>query len=405
MPWQPLLTGDLATRARETISAIAADIPRFAGMGRDPASLPGGDAGIAVFHAYLARAGDEAARAAADAALERAMDAVTDQVMPAWLHGGFAGVAWAVEHLWRPADGDDGDDANEEIDAALGDHIAQGGPEAYDLISGLCGLAVYALERGPRGAALLDAIVAELARRARPAEPGLRLWTPPDELIPETRAHHPEGYYNLGVAHGVPAAIGVLGSVRGEGARRLRVGLTDWVRSTRHAAADGSLYPYTIDARDARPNQGCRAAWCYGDPGIAAALLRGARAAGDAELEAMALEAGLASATRATDDAGVVDAGLCHGAAGLLHVFNRLWQATGDETFRAAALRWAEHTLALRGEGVGGYRSFNPMAETRWEDDPGLLTGAAGIGLALLAATTDVEPRWDIILLCDVPAR
>jgi hypothetical protein len=33
-----------------------------------------------------------------------------------------------------------------------------------------------------------------------------------------------------------------------------------------------------------------------------------------------------------------------------------------------------------------------------------LLTGAAGIGLALLAATTTVEPTWDRILLLDLPA-
>src|SRR5262249_37839920 len=207
-------------------------------------------------------------------------------------------------------------EATEETDAALADHPPRGGRPAYDLIGGLCGLAVYALERGPRGEVLLAAIVAELERRAQPAEAGVTLWTPPDELIAETRAQHPEGYYNLGVAHGVPAAIAVLGSVPGERARRLREGLTAWMRSTRHPAPDGSLYPYTIDKRDPRPNQGGRAAWCSGDPGIAAAFLRGARAAGDAALEALALEAGLAAAARPTETAGVVDAGLCHGAAG-----------------------------------------------------------------------------------------
>src|SRR5262249_56282625 len=83
--------------------------------------------------------------------MERAMDAVAEEVLPAWLHGGFTGVAWAVEHLWRGAndEDDDGDDANEEIDAALVEHLARGGTPAYDLIGGLCGLPVYALERGP----------------------------------------------------------------------------------------------------------------------------------------------------------------------------------------------------------------------------------------------------------------
>lgn len=35
---------------------------------------------------------------------------------------------------------------------------------------------------------------------------------------------------------------------------------------------------------------------------------------------------------------------------------------------------------------------------------PGFLTGAAGIGLALLGAVSPVEPSWDRLLLCSVPS-
>src|SRR5262249_8298701 len=163
-PWQPLLSGDLAARARETIAAIVADLPRFPMTRPD---LPSGKTGLALLHAYRAKAGEVDAAAAADAALEQAMDGAAEGVLPPWLHGGlqggFSGVAWAIEHLWRT--GPDGDDANEEIDAALLDHLAQGGPESYDLIAGLAGLAVYAIERGPRGEALLAAIVDAFDRR------------------------------------------------------------------------------------------------------------------------------------------------------------------------------------------------------------------------------------------------
>lgn len=34
-----------------------------------------------------------------------------------------------------------------------------------------------------------------------------------------------------------------------------------------------------------------------------------------------------------------------------------------------------------------------------WLVDPTFLTGVAGIGLALLGATTDIEPVWDRLLL------
>lgn len=36
-------------------------------------------------------------------------------------------------------------------------------------------------------------------------------WTNPAWLIPETREKCPRGYYNLGLAHGVPGVIGLLG--------------------------------------------------------------------------------------------------------------------------------------------------------------------------------------------------
>jgi hypothetical protein len=37
--------------------------------------------------------------------------------------------------------------------------------------------------------------------------------------------------------------------------------------------------------------------------------------------------------------------------------------------------------------------------EVRWDADPGLLTGAAGIALALDAATSNREPEWDRFML------
>jgi hypothetical protein len=37
-------------------------------------------------------------------------------------------------------------------------------------------------------------------------------------------------------------------------------------------------------------------------------------------------------------------------------------------------------------------------------NDSGVLTGAAGIGLVLLAAATPIEPTWDRMLLLDFAA-
>ena len=157
-----------------------------------------------------------------------------------------------------------------------------------------------------------------------------------------------------------------------------------------------------------------RLAWCYGDPGISLALLSAARAAGEPEWERQAVAVARAAATRPRDEGGVVDGGLCHGAAGLAHLYNRLFQATRDPFFKTEALAWIERLLALRrpGEGIAGWQAWRPIGEITgpdpelgWVADPGFLTGAAGIGLALLGAISPVEPAWDRVLLSSAPPR
>jgi lantibiotic modifying enzyme len=130
---------------------------------------------------------------------------------------------------------------------------------------------------------------------------------------------------------------------------------------------------------------------------------------GEPEWETEALEIARCAAAGPPEEAGVVDAGFCHGATGLGHVFNRLYQATGDATLRRAARFWFERSLAMRqpGRGVGGFQALTARDDGTkyWDDeDRGILTGAAGIGLALLAAATPIEPEWDRMLLVSVPS-
>ena len=70
---------------------------------------------------------------------------------------------------------------------------------------------------------------------------------------------------------------------------------------------------------------------------------------------------------------------------------------------RDAGRAWFARALGARrpGIGVGGYVawSFDRAGNGGWVAEPGFLTGAAGVGLALLAAATPLEPRWDRLLL------
>jgi hypothetical protein len=258
----------------------------------------------------------------------------------------------------------------------------------------------------------LEAIVDRLEETAIEAGEGVTWHTRQELLPPYMREHMPQGYYNLGVAHGVPGVIALLGDicrvgVRVEKARPLLYGAVRWVLAQRRPDDGGSCFTTWLSP-GVEPKSS-RLAWCYGDPGVAAALLSAARAVGEAGWEREALAIAAHSVRMAPETSGVIDAGLCHGAVGLGHLYNRLYQATGEEAFAEAARYWFGLGLDLRrpGEGVAGFAAWDSSTgETpKWVSEPGFLTGATGIGLALLAAISDVEPEWDRVLLVAVPPR
>ena len=379
-------------------------------------SLAGGAAGLAVFYGYLSRKHPGGRfEVVALCFLREAEEAVESVTMGPSLYSGFSGVAWAMTHLAERL-GDAGPPCSTEaVDAALKTYVNRPGWKAdYDLIIGLVGLGVYALERLPAPGAIscLEGVIDRLEETAERKTGGIAWHTNPALLPPRQRQVSPAGYYNLGLAHGVPGVIALLGAAWAAGVKRRQVrklldGAVAWL--LRQEVRDGARSRFPAWVVPGSEPEDCRSAWCYGDPGVAVALFWAARCVGEADWEREALEIARRTASRPPEEAGVVDAGLCHGAAGLGHVFNRMYQATGDATLRRAARFWFERTLAMRqpGRGVGGFSALAAKEDgTRyWEDDPGILTGAAGIALSLLAATTSIEPEWDRMLLVSTPAR
>jgi lantibiotic modifying enzyme len=402
MSWRPILQGACKDRAAETVQAILHDLPPEQGAEDEP-SLAAGSAGLAVLHGYLAQTGNGPEHAAAaHRCLQHALAAVAARPATASLYSGLTGVGWALAHLGDRLPGLNGEDDLAAIDAALLHHLDQSPwPGNYDLIDGLVGYGVYALERLPRAAAAacLRRVVQHLAETSRQCPEGVSWWT--------DRAELPQQGYNLGVAHGVPGVIALLGQacaagVAVETARPLLEAAVRWLlaQQGRHG------FPHWVGPEaDAAPG---RLAWCYGDPGVAAALLSAARCLDEPAWESQALAIARRAAARAPELAGVMDAGLCHGAGGLGHLFNRLAQASGDARLAEAARFWLERALEMQrpGRGLGGYETCRAgEGGPDWVAEPGLLTGAAGIALALLAATTPIEPVWDRMLLLAVPTE
>jgi len=458
MSWEPVLDGDLAAEARAAARAIALDLDRIDPARRSPVDE-------ALMWAYVAGAfDDELSASRFDAAIVALHAHLEAPVSSLGLYGGLAGAGWVLAHVSEAAD-----EFLTEVDGALIDALRDPWPFGGELIKGAAGLGVYFVERLRGGAASarpgIIRVVEQLAAMAETSPDGVAWFTEPQQLPAWQRELSPGGHYNLGVAHGIPGMIAFLGIVAELGERsdlgeRSELGdLGDpallaaarqardlceragrWLRARelpphprsrysavvprepreprepgprgRQLTSDSGSDPAVVprEPREPREPERSRTAWCYGDPGIAVALWSAAaRTGADA---AAWRELALTAAARPLELCGVVDTPLCHGAAGLAHLYNRCFQASGDERFRQAARGWFEHTLAMRrpGEGVAGFtsrRARDPATDLTpvHTAAPDFLDGAIGVALALLAAVGGDEPGWDRLLLCDLPPR
>lgn len=409
--WRPLWPEGAPPEAEGALEAIVEAVASAS----ERSDLAGGAAGQALLHGYLelARPG-RGHRERALALLDAAIEGVGAKIMGPGFYAGFTGIAWTVDHLRSRLDLDLGADANDAIDEALLTYL-EASPWAadYDLISGLVGLGVYALERldGAAGRAIAERVLTHLEALKVPFEPGWTWATPPELLPPWQRERSPEGYYNLGLAHGMPGILALLGHLHARGFEPERClslleGGVRWLLAQRKPEGFGSAFTAWNPIGEGPREGPTRLSWCYGDLGLSLALLVAARGAGREDWEAEALALARAAAGRKPPE-GAQDACLCHGFAGNAHLFNRLWQATREDAFAEAARAWMSATLAARrpGQGIAGYRAWMPGVEGEdpWRDEAGLLEGAVGIGLALAAALDPVAPAWDRMLLVDVP--
>jgi lantibiotic biosynthesis protein len=405
MAERPLLRGKAAAEATAALRRISRVLialpPRSAGG----PSLADGNAGLALAHAALdplfPRAGH---LALAEKALDRSINALSRTEMSPSLFSGFAGIAWAEEHLR----GHSGEDANEAIDDALLLYLTRAPwTDSYDLINGLVGIGVYALERLPRAGArrILELVVERLAETARRQRPGLAWWSDP-AWVPAQYRPDPPFAWNLGVAHGVPGVIVLLAGACRAGiatraARRLLDGAVRWLLAQEIPGRVDAGFAFAVGPGLKR--EPARTAWCYGDPGVAAALLAAGCAVEEPAWKEHALRIALRASARSPEVGRVIDASLCHGAAGLGHLYHRMYLATGDPRLARAARSWLVRTLGFRRKsgGIAGFASWGPDKRGRLvlQPDLSLLTGIAGIALALASALIVGDPTWDRMLL------
>jgi lantibiotic modifying enzyme len=446
--WEPALSGRLAAEALkkallvadrlsliERVEQAAAEALRETTLPRGthwiPYSMAQGYTGLALLWSYLdaCRPGEHWDRVGREHLQLAARDAAGYSQLPIGLFSGLSGLAFATWQLSRSgsryqrllAEFDDVI-APRSLASARNIHRHHGmNVGEFDAISGLSGVGAYLLCRRnePAISEALHVVIEALVELCLDDTPPFR-WHTPCELVGDGRMAevYPYGNLNLGLAHGIPGPLAFLALAHLAGSAA--PGLTEaiahaagWISQQRFDDEWGVNWPTAVplvsqhdngsstlvpaSPTDA-PDGPSRCAWCYGSPGIARSLLLAGEALDRDDLRELAVSAMQAVFRRPIAKRHINSPTFCHGVAGLLSVALRFRHDLGDGLFSGEISKLVEQILGhFQPDSLLGFRNME-IGDHEIEQ-PGLLDGAPGVALVLLAASTGVEPTWDRLFL------
>jgi len=362
-----------------------------------------GKPGIAIFYFYLYRAtGDEKYSELASQLLLDSFDLLNNGEKNHRFCAGIGGFLWSLEFLAehnfleREDVSEPLDQLDEFINRAM---IIDMDACFYDYLHGALGNGLYFLKRLPHNPSVkiyLETLLDKLQVCSVKEADGSIKWE--SELNIETGSRG----FNLSLSHGHASIIYFLSKALRSGispAKSTEL-LEGCVRFMLKQQSDtktyGSAFPSWI--KDGEEASKSRLAWCYGDMGIGFALYEAALALKNKTLEERAVRILLDTCSRReVKEEYVLDAGICHGAAGMAYMYNRMFRNTGNQEFAASSRFWYEQTLEManQADGLAGYKSWKTEKLGGWVPEFGMLEGVAGIGLCLIAGINDLDPAWD----------
>jgi lantibiotic modifying enzyme len=223
---------------------------------------------------------------------------------------------------------------------------------------------------------------------------------------------------NCGQAHGITGIISFLCTViekcRSKRLKNIAAGLlrpaTAWLLSQEIPPAERDLYffPQSVNLLDGsyRASRFSRLGWCYGDHVIAYTLYRVAAALNEEKYQFKADEITLSSCRIPLERSGVTDQAdqkqfnptICHGAAGIAHIYERIYQYNTTPQVAEACQFWNDITrnYTERYLKTGQLLSLSDNSQEAFD----LLYGYAGIGLYLIAGVYS-NYGWDSCILLD----
>ncbi len=251
----------------------------------------------------------------------------------------------------------------------------------YEFLYGVSGVGLYWLSRDNHK--MIDYIVSSLhkAKETDIESTGYK-WNMKNMNVTDS----PD--YNLSMSHGLVGMLLFLtrvfekyGDIKAE---EMIVGGINYLLAQRNVRTDSiSIFPSVANNNNINTQQS-RLGWCYGDLGCAYLLYEASIIFKREDWRKTAMEIYKhASHRRTPSTTMVVDAGLCHGTAGIAMLFQDIAIKSKDVIFEECVNFWMAETIKMAKfeDGVAGYKTVF-LNDTRL--DYSLITGVSGIGLMML---------------------
>ncbi|UMR35348.1 lanthionine synthetase C family protein [Paenibacillus polymyxa] len=286
----------------------------------------------------------------------------------------------------------------------------------YDVISGWSGIGRYMLlfSDVPEMRDLLEEVLKYLVmlsgERAWKGEVLPSWYIPVHNLPSHEQLRYPEGYFNIGMAHGIPGPLALLSiawhqNVRVSGHKEAIERYSSWLDHWKQKNDFGWYWPNNISYKEYMngviPDETEREAWCYGTPGVARSLWLAGRALENEYLKMSAVDAFKSIYARPRERWSIYSPTVCHGYSGLIKLTHQMYLDTGDVELREYALGLLlEVVEKFDSEAAFGFCDIvKDTQSVKHLDFVGVLDGVSGIVMTLLDTLESEESVWGSSLL------
>lgn len=361
-------------------------------------SLLGGDLGDIIFLYHFSRI-DNRYESIADGLLEKMLQSLSLQPCVSTYCNGLAGLGLGLLTLQQ-------DGFISGVDSALGsiDPVISLSLESFvednniDFLHGLIGIGFYLLERNNSSkeysVSNLNKIV-DYLDKSKISDSTIVKWR-----YNEKRLSKP---FNISLSHGVSSIVVFLCRLIKSGAfsenynvkiKQMLQGAVQYLLSNRvDVDRLGCCFASSSLECDDYPHRS-RLAWCYGDLGVATALLEAGNTLHDSSVRDIAIQVLLFSSKRRDIKANYVnDFCVCHGSVGIAQIFRSQGIALGMKDLLDAADYWEKDTLSRvvkDGHGRHTLLYYDPE-NGGYRESGGILDGISGAGLYLLGEQTHLN--------------